>query len=165
MSGFLLNMPIPISQLPPDLVFGGQIDISNPIKKTKYERLNREYEQRQRTAAPSPVAPLGPSAADREAFFGKQRGEEQEFLGRFRTEFPEILTGIEEQLGLPGLRGRAQSLTSLSEELHRAFLVVQYQIQSPLLKVYLLKIQPRFGKEQSLFVLVYQTPLHRIEFE
>lgn len=52
----------------------------------------------------------------RETFFGKQRGEEQEFLGRFRTEFPQILTGIEEELGLPGLRGRARGLTDVLRE-------------------------------------------------
>lgn len=37
-------MAIPISQLPSDLVWQGQLDISNPIKKTKYEQLNKAYE-------------------------------------------------------------------------------------------------------------------------
>ena len=106
MRGFLLNMAIPISQLPPDLVFGGQIDISNPIKRTKYERLNREWEQQQRTAAPSPAAISGPSPAIT-AFTQEKRERGQEFIGRFKTEFPAALGAIETELGLPQLRERA----------------------------------------------------------
>ena len=79
------------------------------------EQGEKKWASYQGSLGPS-VTSLGTSAADRTAFFGKQKGEEEEFLGRFRTEFPELLTGIEEELGLPGLRGRAQSLTGLFEE-------------------------------------------------
>jgi len=64
----------------------------------------------------APSVPAGPTAADRETFFGKQREEEQGFLSRFRTEFPTLLTGIEERLGLPGLRERSRGLTGLLTE-------------------------------------------------
>ena len=46
-------------------------------------------------------------AGQRQAFNLKLRGEEESFLGRFRQDFPQVLTGIEEQLGLPGLRQEA----------------------------------------------------------
>lgn len=38
-------MAIPISQLPSDLVYNGQLDISNPDKQTKYNQLNQAYMQ------------------------------------------------------------------------------------------------------------------------
>ena len=47
------------------------------------------------------------AGGDRAAFNQRLRGEEEAFLGKFRSEFPTILTGIEEQLGLPTLRGEA----------------------------------------------------------
>lgn len=60
----------------------------------------------------------------REAFTTRQRGEEEEFLGRFRTEYPGILTGVEEQLRLPELRtaafGATQRLEALPEEIEAA---------------------------------------------
>lgn len=36
---------IPISQLPPDLVWNGQLDVSNPVKKAKYDQLVSQYKQ------------------------------------------------------------------------------------------------------------------------
>lgn len=94
----------------PDFGNPADPDLSNPHKITVFERFRQSQEARQ------PSAMMGPSAAGREAFFGKQKKEEEEFLTRFRKDFPTTLTGIEEQLGLPGLRGRAQTLTGLLEE-------------------------------------------------
>ena len=37
-------MAIPISQLPSDLVYNGQLDISNPDKQTKYNQLNAQWQ-------------------------------------------------------------------------------------------------------------------------
>jgi hypothetical protein len=53
-------MPIPISQLPPDLVWNGQLDVSNPIKQTKYNQLNAEWEARNRTTSYSPAPARSP---------------------------------------------------------------------------------------------------------
>lgn len=49
-------MAIPIDQLPPDLVWNGQLDISNPDKQSKYNRLNAEWEARNRSNDPQQIA-------------------------------------------------------------------------------------------------------------
>lgn len=36
-------MAIPLNQLPSDLIYNGQLDISNPVKKAKYDALNASY--------------------------------------------------------------------------------------------------------------------------
>lgn len=36
-------MAIPIDQLPSDLVYNGQLDVSNPVKQAKYDQLNSSY--------------------------------------------------------------------------------------------------------------------------
>jgi hypothetical protein len=35
---------IPLNQLPPDLLYNGQLDVSNPVKQTKYNQLNSAYQ-------------------------------------------------------------------------------------------------------------------------
>lgn len=61
-------------------------------------------------SAPSTLsAPSGPSAADRTAFNERASQTTSDFLGRFKTDFPQVLTGLETQLGLPGLRETATS--------------------------------------------------------
>lgn len=47
------------------------------------------------------------------ALQNEARTAEQDFLGRFQTEFPTILSGIEEKLNLPGLRQQTQSAGSV----------------------------------------------------
>jgi hypothetical protein len=43
----------------------------------------------------------------RQAFNTAAKGEEQAFVSKFKTEYPQVLTGIEEELGLPTLRETA----------------------------------------------------------
>lgn len=38
-------MPIPISQLPSELIYNGQLDVSNPAKQTQYNSLNSAWEK------------------------------------------------------------------------------------------------------------------------
>ncbi len=38
-------MAIPLSQLPGDLLYNGQLDVSNPDKQSKYNQLNAQWEQ------------------------------------------------------------------------------------------------------------------------
>ena len=38
-------MAIPLDQLPGDLKYGGGLDLSNPVKQAKYDKLNQAYEQ------------------------------------------------------------------------------------------------------------------------
>jgi len=52
------------------------------------------------------------SEAERTAFNESLRTEEEDFLNRFRTEYPGVLTSLEEQLGLPQLRQSAYDLSS-----------------------------------------------------
>lgn len=40
-------MAIPLSQLPPDLIWNGQLDVSNPVKQAKYNQLNDAWNQNQ----------------------------------------------------------------------------------------------------------------------
>lgn len=60
----------------------------------------------------------------RAAFNEKLRSEESAFLNRFRTDFPNILTGIEEELGLPSLRQSAftvgQDIQNIPEAVKQA---------------------------------------------
>jgi hypothetical protein len=49
---------IPLSQLPPDLLYNGQLDVSNPVKQTKYNQLNAAYQQSQ----PSTTGTIGTSS-------------------------------------------------------------------------------------------------------
>lgn len=59
-------------------------------------------------SAPSTLsAPSGPSAADRTAFNERASQTTSDFLGRFKTEFPQVLTGLETSLNLPQLRETA----------------------------------------------------------
>lgn len=97
----------------------------NPIQRKRLEELRIAGSIGQESGIESPtgsfldVAPkfAGQIASQkRDVFQKKLRGEEESFLGRFRTEFPEILTGISEQLGLPALRETAfQGLESFGE--------------------------------------------------
>lgn len=48
---------IPINSLPPDLVWNGQLDVSNPVKKAKYDQLVGQTRQN----APTNVGPAAPS--------------------------------------------------------------------------------------------------------
>jgi hypothetical protein len=61
----------------------------------------------------------GPSVADRAAFNERLKGEEQGFLSKFRTEYPEIISGIETTLGLPQLRQSAYDLTETLRNIPR----------------------------------------------
>ena len=72
------------------------------IEKDWAEQGENKWANYQRSQ--SPVTAQGPSAADRAAFDARLKGEETNFLNRFKTEYPDILSGLETSLGLPGLR-------------------------------------------------------------
>ncbi len=64
------------------------------------------WEEAQRYGLPyDPTKRAGELAAQQKAesaaFYEKRKAEEQGFLSRFRSEFPTILSGIEDKLGLP----------------------------------------------------------------
>lgn len=87
-------------------------DLSNDYKKQRYQQfLNREGEF---ASVPLTQEQQQQKRAD---LLTSQKTEEQDFLGRFKTEFPTVLSGIEQDLNLPGLRETA--FTS-SEQLRTA---------------------------------------------
>ena len=90
-------------------------------------RYSREYEGILHPGQPAQADSasfVADQTAARAALNKARREEEQGFLGRFRTEFPTVLTGIEQTLGLPGLRETAQTgvqaLKALPEEIRVA---------------------------------------------
>lgn len=62
-------------------------------------------------------------SAKRGVFETKQRGEEEQFINKFKTEYPTILTGIEGELGLPALRETAFTSTQAYKDLPEAIRV------------------------------------------
>lgn len=63
-------------------------------------------------------SPQGTKAtADRQAFNLNLQGQEQEFLNRFKEEYPQILSGIEQNLNLPNLRQSAYDLSDTLREI------------------------------------------------
>ncbi len=76
---------------------GGFANVRRAFERGEFER---------KPSGPQPIA--GPSAADTAALVKEQRERSAEFLGRFTTGLPEAITGIETELGLPGLRETTQ---------------------------------------------------------
>lgn len=85
-----------------------QIDAQNQAQNRggRAEELAREFGV---TAPAAAVAPTGPSAADRTAFNERAGQTTSDFLTRFKTEFPQVLTGLESKFNLPQLRETAVS--------------------------------------------------------
>lgn len=147
--------------------------LSDPGQTARYER---ELEGILRPR-PSTAQPLQPG--QRQAFQQGLRGEETEFLGRFRTEFPQILTGLEEQLGLPGLRESAFGLTKtlrniprVQEQAARGFDVTANQLariisaeqqrQAPLAQEAVFQAQfaeEEFGRQADIALRPFETEI------
>src|SRR3990167_5421570 len=87
----------------------------NPVQETEYRNLLKQQGMEFKIIPTSnfhggyavPLSSTEVTEQKRSALNTQMKGEESEFLSRFKTEFPQVLTGIEEELGLPGLRKTA----------------------------------------------------------
>lgn len=115
---------IPLSQLPADLLYKGQLDVSNPVKQAKYNGLNSAYQSSGGGGGgmPAPyvmpdikLSDIGGSAVD----FNNntlQPGIDTAFndylmAARSQAKPLDIYTGLENAAGLPGLKTTQRSLS------------------------------------------------------
>lgn len=94
-------MAIPINQLPSDLVWNGQLDVSNPVKRTKYEQLNKEWEQRNQPTASTFSAPI--QTIDQNKLLADNAAKRSAFMTKVEGVNP-ALSALEGELGVTGAK-------------------------------------------------------------
>jgi len=106
-------MAIPLDQLPADLLYQGRLDVSNPVKQTKYNQLNDEWNQNQGRGSGGGGIDydgiLQKQKQDQADLIARQKGEQTAFLGKYQTGLQTTREQANTELGLPGLRQTTQT--------------------------------------------------------
>jgi len=117
MWGFFIIMAIPLGQLPADLLYQGRLDVSNPVKQTKYNQLNDAWNQNQGRGSGGGGGGGGidydgilqKQKQDQADLIARQKGEQTAFLGKYQTGLQTTREQANTELGLPGLRQTTQT--------------------------------------------------------
>ena len=106
-------MAIPLGQLPADLLYQGRLDVSNPVKQTKYNQLNDAWNQNQGRGSGGGGIDydgiLQKQKQDQADLIARQKGEQTAFYNDYTTGLEEIRTKANADLGLPKLRQTVQT--------------------------------------------------------